>query len=41
MRRMIDARSIVFASTATQWYGHEGSILRCEVLHWRCRSASR
>jgi lactate permease len=25
---MIDAQSIVVASTATRWYGHEGSILR-------------
>ena len=30
---MIDARSIVVASTATNWYGHEGSILRYVFLH--------
>jgi lactate permease len=29
---MIDAQSIV-ASTATQWFGHEGSILRFVFLH--------
>ncbi|MDE2476249.1 MAG: L-lactate permease [Alphaproteobacteria bacterium] len=28
MGKMIDAQSIVVASTATRWYGHEGSILR-------------
>ena len=28
MGKMIDAQSIVVASTATKWYGHEGSILR-------------
>ena len=28
MGKMIDAQSIVVASTATQWYGHEGDILR-------------
>ena len=27
-RKMIDAQSIVVASSATRWYGHEGSILR-------------
>jgi len=32
MGKMIDAQSIVAASTATNWYGHEGSILR---LHSR------
>jgi lactate permease len=30
---MIDAQSIVVASTATNWYGHEGSILRYVFLH--------
>lgn len=25
---MIDAQSIVVATTATRWYGHEGEILR-------------
>jgi lactate permease len=28
MVKTIDARSIVVASTAPQWYGHEGDILR-------------
>ena len=28
MGKMIDAQSIVVASTATRWYGHEGTILR-------------
>ncbi|NLF52052.1 MAG: L-lactate permease, partial [Leptolinea sp.] len=28
MGKMIDAQSIVVASTATKWYGHEGDILR-------------
>ncbi|OGD29808.1 MAG: lactate permease, partial [Candidatus Aminicenantes bacterium RBG_13_63_10] len=28
MGKMIDAQSIVVASTATRWYGHEGDILR-------------
>jgi lactate permease len=28
MGKMIDTQSIVVASTATNWYGHEGSILR-------------
>jgi hypothetical protein len=27
MGKMIDAQSIVVASTATNWFGHEGSIL--------------
>ena len=30
MGKMIDAQSIVVASTATNWYGHEGTILRFE-----------
>jgi lactate permease len=30
---MIDAQSIVVASTATKWYGHEGDILRYVFLH--------
>ena len=30
---MIDAQSIVVASTATQWYGHEGDILRWVFWH--------
>ncbi|MGA2003113.1 MAG: L-lactate permease [Terriglobales bacterium] len=33
MGKMIDAQSIVVASTATQWYGHEGEILRYVFLH--------
>ena len=32
MGKMIDAQSIVVASTATQWYGHEGEILRYVFL---------
>ena len=31
--KMIDAQSIVVASTATNWYGHEGSILRFVFEH--------
>jgi lactate permease len=30
---MIDAQSIVVASTATRWYGHEGDILRFVFFH--------
>jgi lactate permease len=30
---MIDAQSIVVASTATRWYGHEGDILRYVFWH--------
>jgi len=30
---LIDAQSIVVASTATNWYGHEGSILRYVFWH--------
>ena len=33
MGKMIDAQSIVVASTATSWYGHEGSILRYVFFH--------
>ena len=33
MGKMIDAQSIVVASTATKWYGHEGSILRFVFFH--------
>jgi lactate permease len=33
MGKMIDAQSIVVASTATQWYGHEGEILRYVFFH--------
>jgi len=33
MGKMIDAQSIVVASTATNWYGHEGSILRYVFIH--------
>ena len=32
MGKMIDAQSIVVASTATNWFGHEGEILRYCVL---------
>jgi lactate permease len=33
MGKMVDAQSIVVASTATNWYGHEGSILRYVFFH--------
>ncbi|MBR0877022.1 lactate permease [Bradyrhizobium japonicum] len=33
MGKMIDAQSIVVASTATRWYGHEGTILRFVFWH--------
>jgi lactate permease len=33
MGKMIDAQSIVVASTATRWYGHEGEILRYVFMH--------
>jgi len=33
MGKMIDAQSIVVASTATEWYGHEGDILRYVLWH--------
>ena len=33
MGKMIDAQSIVVASTATGWYGHESSILKFVFLH--------
>jgi lactate permease len=33
MGKMIDAQSIVVASTATNWYGHEGTILRYVFMH--------
>jgi lactate permease len=33
MGKMIDAQSIVVASTATRWYGHEGDILRHVFFH--------
>jgi lactate permease len=33
MGKMIDAQSIVVASTATNWYGHESSILRYVFFH--------
>jgi lactate permease len=29
----VDAQSIVVASTATRWYGHEGEILRFVFFH--------
>ena len=33
MGKMIDAQSIVVASTATNWFGHEGTILRFVFFH--------
>jgi len=33
MGKMIDAQGIVVASTATEWYGHEGDILRYVFFH--------
>jgi lactate permease len=33
MGKMIDAQSIVVASTATRWFGHEGRILRFVFFH--------
>jgi lactate permease len=33
MGKMIDAQSIVVASTATEWYGREGDILRYVFFH--------
>ncbi len=33
MGKMIDAQSIVVASTATQWYGGEAKILRYVFFH--------
>ena len=33
MGKMLDAQSIVVASTATNWYGHEGKILRYVFWH--------
>jgi lactate permease len=33
MGKMIDAQSIVVASTATQWFGQEGTILRYVFVH--------
>ena len=33
MGKMVDAQSIVVASTATGWYGHEGDILRYVLFH--------
>jgi lactate permease len=33
MGKMIDAQSIVVASTATRWFGQEGTILRYVFLH--------
>ena len=42
MGKMIDAQSIVVASTATNWFGHEGTILRfvfCTRSRWPAWSA--
>jgi lactate permease len=33
MGKMVDAQSIVVASTATNWFGHEASILRFVFFH--------
>jgi len=33
MGKMVDAQSIVVATTATNWYGHEGAILRYVFFH--------
>src|SRR5262245_25695089 len=33
MGKMIDAQSIVVASTAANWFGHEGTILRFVFKH--------
>ena len=33
MGKMVDAQSIVVASTATRWYGHEADILRYVFWH--------
>jgi lactate permease len=33
MGKMVDAQSIVVASTATNWFGHEGDILRYVFVH--------
>src|SRR5260221_9941531 len=33
MGKMVDAQSIVVASTATRWVGHEGTILRFVFKH--------
>jgi lactate permease len=33
MGKMIDAQSIVVASTATNWFGHEDKILRYVFFH--------
>src|SRR5439155_18099711 len=33
MGKMVDAQSIVVASTVTNWYGHEGAILRYVFFH--------
>jgi lactate permease len=33
MGKMVDCQSIVVASTATEWYGHEGDILRFVFWH--------
>jgi len=39
MGKMIDAQSIVVASTATRWYGHEGDILRYVFFTVSCFAA--
>jgi lactate permease len=34
MGKMVDAQSIVAADTATNWYGHEGAILRYVLYYF-------
>ena len=41
MGKMIDAQSIVVASTATRWYGHEGDDPALRVLPQRRARAAR
>ena len=36
MAKMIDAQSIVVASTATRWFNHEGDVLRYVFFQLRC-----
>ena len=39
MGKMIDAQSILVASTVTNWYGHEGTLLRYVFFHSLARAA--
>src|SRR5262249_47576681 len=34
MGKVIDAQSIVVASPATNWFGHDGTMLRFVFWHW-------